>query len=251
MSRFGLSGSEAPLWLQRILDLVFPPYCVACRRVGAWLCADCLAEVAPLDPSRCPTCGRATPWPGICPSCRQTSSYLVGLYALSAHRYPLREAVHALKYQGVRVLAPLLGRLLAEYWQRQGAHVDLALPVPLHPRRERWRGYNQSCLLAACFASNAGLPLGKGLLERTRETRAQVGLSAKERWANMEGAFAVRAASQAAIVGQRVLLIDDVYTTGATLEACAQALLHAGAETVRALTLTRALDDTDVVRNTF
>ena len=241
-----ISTSVAGLWLRRILDFLFPPYCVACRRMGQWLCASCIATITPLDLEHCPQCGLRTVRPGICTHCRIVPSFLVGIHSLSAHQSPLREAVHALKYEGVRVLTKPLTQLLAEHWRQQEASAEVVVAVPLYPRREAQRGYNQSRLLATEFAETMELTLVDGALQRTRATRAQVGLGVEDRWANVQDAFAIRdTASSQALVGRHVLLIDDVYTTGATLESCAQVLLRSGANTVRALTVTRAIGGGD------
>jgi ComF family protein len=161
--------------------------------------------------------------------------------SVAPHTLALRHAVHALKYEGLRVLSEPLGTLLAACWQAQGITVDLVLPVPLSRARERERGYNQSALLARAMAGQLALPCPGRLLVRQRNTRSQVGLSAQERWDNVWGAFACHSAE---LGGQRVLLVDDVLTTGATLQACAAALRQAGASEVWALTLTRAMGDT-------
>jgi ComF family protein len=233
-------------WLRRILDFLFPPHCVACKRMGEWLCASCVDQMVPLDLVHCPQCGQHTARLGICTRCRTNPSFLTGIHSLTAHRPPLRDAVHALKYEGVRVLVEPLAQLLAEHWFQQDTSADVVVAVPLHLRRERQRGYNQSQLLAAEFAVKTGLMLVDGALQRTRATRAQVGLGVEDRWANVHDAFAIRdTASSQKLVGRHVLLIDDVCTTGATLESCAQALLRSGTNTVRALTVTRAIGSSD------
>jgi ComF family protein len=235
-----------PTWLRRILDFLFPPHCIACKRMGQWLCASCVADIAPLDLTHCPQCGLRSTRPGICAHCRIHPSFLVGVHSLAAHRSPLRDAVHGLKYEGVRVLAEPLAQLLVEHWFEQELSAEVVVAVPLHLHRERQRGYNQSRLLASDFADKTGLTLVDGVLQRTRATRAQVGLGVEDRWANVHNAFAIRdPVSAQALVGRHVLLIDDVCTTGATLESCAQALLRAGANTVRALTVTRAIGGGD------
>ncbi len=236
-------------WLRRVLDFLFPPHCIACKRMGQWLCVSCVADIAPLDLIHCPQCGLRSARPGICAHCRTHPSFLVSVHSLAAHRSPLRDAVHGLKYEGVRVLAEPLAQLLAEHWFQQEVLAEVVVAVPLHLRRERERGYNQSQLLAAEFAVKTGLTLVDGVLQRTRPTRAQVGLGVEERWTNVQDAFAIRDnASVQALVGRHVLLIDDVCTTGATLESCAQVLLRAGANTVRALTVTRAIGGDDAHR---
>jgi ComF family protein len=212
------------LW-HRILELLFPAHCVACRRYGAWLCNECLAEI--------PGQGQPqlVPWPHL------AAGGLMDVYSLSPHTHPLREAVHALKYGGVRVLAEPLATLLAAGLTARPLWVDVLVPVPLHIARIRQRGYNQSELLARALGELCDLPVAQDDLMRHRPTRSQVGLSPDQRHANVAGAFACRSD---ALAGQRVLLIDDVLTTGATLTACAAALRAAGATQVWGLTLTYA-----------
>lgn len=208
-----------------LLELLFPAHCVVCRQYGAWLCDECLAAI----PGR----GRLqhAAWPHL------AAGGLMGVYALAPHAHPLREAVHALKYGGVRVLAEPLAEILAAGLATRPLWIDVLVPVPLHVVRIRQRGYNQSELLARALGDLCELPVGCGDLVRHRSTRSQVGLSADQRHDNVAGAFACR---PDAFAGQRVLLIDDVLTTGATLTACATALRAAGADQVWALTLTYA-----------
>jgi ComF family protein len=149
----------------------------------------------------------------------------------------LRNAVHHLKYKRVRRIAKPLADLLAQHWQQHAYPVDALQPVPLHPQRLAERGFNQSELLAAHLASLSGVPLLRTGLVRSRDTAHQVGLDARQRSVNVQDAFFWQAASAAPM---RVLLIDDVVTTGATLEACAQALRNAGSREVRALVLARS-----------
>lgn len=150
---------------------------------------------------------------------------------------PVREAVHRLKYRGQRALAEPLGGLMADWWERRGAEVDLIVPVPLHPKRLRERGYNQAALLAKVMARHVGRPLADdGVLVRVRHTRSQMELGEAQRRRNVIGAFR---ADEVGVRGRRVLLVDDVCTTGATLEACTDALRAAGAVEVRAFTLAR------------
>jgi ComF family protein len=225
-------------WARRLLDLVYPPHCVVCERGGAWLCGDCLASVVLLPAPRCPHCGRPMPATELCAACRAQASFLMGIRSVGYYAPPLREAIHALKYNGVRVLAEPLGELLAEAYSQSATPVSVIVPVPLHRTRLRYRGYNQAVLLARAFGTRVGLPVVSECLARNRATRSQVGLNADERRANVQAAFVC---TDGTLRGERVLLLDDVFTTGATLEACAQALLDGGATGVWALTLARAL----------
>jgi len=152
---------------------------------------------------------------------------------------PLREGIHALKYGGSPQLAGPFGERMARAWQ-DGAPdwaADLVAPVPLHATRQRERGYNQSERLATVVARVIGSPLERAAMARQRATAQQAQLDRNARQANVAGAFFAQAAR---VSGRRVLVIDDVYTTGATLRACADALYRAGAADVAALTLARA-----------
>ncbi|MDM8000956.1 MAG: phosphoribosyltransferase family protein [Dehalococcoidia bacterium] len=149
----------------------------------------------------------------------------------------MRKAVHHLKYSHFKALATPLGRMLAQYLDSHPVAVDALVPVPLHSRRLRERGYNQSALLAAEISKWNGLPVVTDSLVRTRHTKAQVKTdSAEERQRNMAGAFGCR---DVRLAGKRILVIDDVCTTGATLNSCAAALRAAGAVSVWGLTLAR------------
>ena len=225
-------------WLSILLDLFYPPHCVVCGHSGAWLCADCIEDIPFIEPPICQHCGKPIDRPGVCSVCEGSTSYLMSMRSVAPHLPPLQQALHALKYEGVRVLAESLGTILAHTWQQEPAPASVIVPVPLHRSRLRRRGYNQSVLLAKELAQRIALPLCRGALLRERDTRSQVGLSREERWANVWGAFRCPSGD---LCGQDVLLIDDVLTTGATLEACASALLDAGANSVWAFTLTRAL----------
>lgn len=225
-----------------LLDLVYPPYCVSCGRMGAWLCAACLEAYPAFRPPWCARCGRPLGHDGLCRTCRGVSSPLRAVRSVGPHVAPLRDAVHALKYEGVRALAEALAERMAATCALAGFPVTAIVPVPLHARRVRQRGYNQAALLARALAGCLGLPLHEEWLARERNTRSQVGLTRAERWANVDGAFRVTDVhgGVGAPAGQRVLLVDDVYTSGATLRAAAAALRAATAEGVWAITLTRA-----------
>ena len=228
-------------WIGRVLatlaDLFYPPHCVTCHAMGAWLCDGCRSSVVVLHPPLCLRCGWPVASAGICDACRQSPSQLAGIRSVSLHESRLRQGIHALKYSGLRVLAGPLAEAMAEVWWREPLPAHLIVPVPLHRARLRHRGYNQSLLLARELRARIGLPVRSDLLARRRNTRSQVGLSTHERWENVSGAFHCIGPS---LQGAKVLLVDDVLTTGATLEASAAALREGGAGEVWALTLTRA-----------
>ena len=208
--------------IDAVLNLIFPPHCVNCRADGVWLCPTCIDEILFFEP----------PWPAM-PGDMYPLQDVRSAARLSG---PLRQAIHSFKYGGLRALAPILSEMLYDCWDAEPWPVDVIVPVPLHLRRLRERGYNQSALLARELAHRTGLRVAEGTLLRIAPTPPQVGLRAAERAANVRGAF--RCQSEA-LAGTRVLLIDDVLTTGATLRACARALLDGRASAVWGLTLAR------------
>lgn len=227
-------------WSTALLDLVFPPVCAGCRRRGYHICPTCAQAVVPTPATLCGRCGRVQPQAvACCARCQgETTTALHRVRAAGLHVAPLRDFIHLLKYEQRPELAAPLARylvanLLQPDWDDLRARFDTVVPVPLHAERRKERGYNQSELLARGLCRQTGLPLRAELLERRRFTRSQVGLSAVERHANVEDAFV----ASPACAGRYVLLVDDVYTTGATLQACAQALVAGGATLVCAITL--------------
>lgn len=235
-------GLLARLWqvADAGLTLLFPPKCVGCGWLGQAFCDRCAQRVEPSPQPQCAHCGIPQRTPTLrCANCvRRGDGALRLTRAAALHTSPLREAIHAFKYNNQPELAPLLARyLVATYaappWSTLPQPVTAVTPVPLHEERLAERGYNQAELLAASFCGRVGLPLQPRWLARTRETRQQVGLGPSERQSNVMGAFA----ADPAVAGHALLLVDDVYTTGATLRACAAAARAAGAAVVYGLTL--------------
>jgi ComF family protein len=162
---------------------------------------------------------------------------------VSIYQEPLRSCIHALKYEGNTRMAEPLGRLLARAYLQYGMRAEVMIPVPLHHERQQQRGYNQAYLLAEVCAAYAGIPLRNDILVRHRATLAQVGLNHDERRQNIAGAFLCTPAfATRALAGRTILLVDDVSTTGATLEACAAPLYVAGALAVWGLVLARPVN---------
>jgi ComF family protein len=221
----------------QLLDLLFPPRCVGCRRIGAWLCAECLSQIPRVEPPFCVQCGDRAAADGLCARCHASPLQIERIRAAVYFEGALREAIHHLKYRGRTALVKPLGSLMTAYWQQHPMPADVVVPVPLHATRLRERGYNQAALLARELAQRAELPVNERTLVRKRATAPQVELGARERRENVHDAFGC---CDGALAEKRVLLIDDVCTTGATLEACAIALRESGAHNVQALTLARA-----------
>jgi ComF family protein len=183
----------------------------------------------------CPRCGKLLAGSD-CPFCRERRLPLrVRSYAL--YEGALARALLHLKYHPDRRLAGVMGSWLAEVVARERWQADMVVAVPLDAARQRQRGYNQANLIASAMAQRAQLPFAEDALQRTRHTPSQVGLGPDERWENVEGAFRARGES---VRGRRVILVDDLCTTGATLSACARSMKSAGARRILGLTVGRA-----------
>ncbi|HLY66419.1 MAG TPA: ComF family protein [Chloroflexota bacterium] len=215
--------------------MAFPRKCVQCGSTGKWVCATCQAQVHWMQPPLCECCGREVGAGNRCQDCARDRPNIDGIRACSRFEGAIREAVHRLKYNGQRALADPLAGYLAPL-ATSLPDVDALVPLPLHPKRERQRGYNQASLLAASLGERLRLPVLPIAL-RTRDTESQVGKSRRERVANVRGAFACTAPEQ--VGGRRLLLVDDVCTTGSTLVACAEPLFRAKAESVWGLVVAR------------
>ena len=232
-----------------LLDLFFPPRCQVCRAVADDpLCETCRSIALFIEQDSCVYCGVPLPVgvPGpLCAYCRR-GRQVSGARAVGLHTGALREAVIRYKFHGRRSLAAPLAQMLADVVAREAQTCGLPLaecaamiPVPLHHTRLRWRGFNQAQLLCEELAQEADIPVWPDVLVRHRQTDPQVHLSGDTRRANVRGAFEVRNSPR--LRNRSVLLVDDVFTTGATVEECALVLRRAGAAAVYALTITRAL----------
>lgn len=219
------------------LDLLYPMRCVGCGRSGALYCVSCYASVSLISPPVCPLCGEPGQRPGLCPGCQGHPLRIDGIRSVATYEGALREAIHCFKYKYMRGLAEVLGGLLVTFWRANAFSVDAIVPVPLHRRRVRERGYNQSAVLALVLGREVQLPVLTDALQRDRYTISQVRLGWQERRKNVADAFSC---VDRRLAGKHVLLVDDVCTTGSTLEACSIALRAGGARSVHALTLARA-----------
>ena len=243
-------------WLDAVLDLVFPAVCPVCHarsddRLHRPFCQACWAALPLLPDPGCRICGRVfvgLPAGLACEACRREPPPFDYARAVAAYRDGMRAAIHALKYRGRTAVAAPLAALLAEAGARllaaPGAGPEIPLdgivPVPLHPARLAERGFNQAELLAAPCAERWRRPLLGHALVRVRPTQPQTELDAAGRRRNVAGAFAV--ARPAAVAGRRLLVVDDVLTTGATVWAAARALRQAGAASVGVLVLARVAE---------
>jgi ComF family protein len=230
------------------IDLVYPRQCQVCGGVKhcdrfAFLCTPCFEQALWIQPPYCEKCG--LPSSGridhafTCPHCHDLSLHFDRASALVRFRGVVRHAIHALKYNHQDFWVKALHGWMAAGLEERGSReeVDLLLPVPLHPVRERERGFNQAFLLARELSRQWKVPVRRRALARTRLTETQTHFDREERMANLRGAFEVR--SPDLVRGRRVMLVDDVLTTGSTASECARALRKAGATSILVFTLAR------------
>jgi ComF family protein len=230
------------------LDIALPTLCVACREPvdGEGVCAECWAKLSFIEPPYCPRLGIPfvyDPGPELL-SMEAIANPPAYQRARAAVRYDdvARTLVHALKYHDRTDLAPTMGRWMTRAGRELLADADVLVPVPLHWRRGWSRRYNQSGALARAIGRQSGVKVAAEALRRVRATEQQIGLSRAQRASNVQGAFKVDADRMADIQGRRVVLVDDVLTSGATTDACARALLRAKAAQVDVLVFARVVD---------
>jgi ComF family protein len=230
-----------------VVDLALPQLCAACRDPvrADGLCAACWSKLSFIAPPYCARLGIPFPFdpgPGVL-SMEALADPPAFERARAAVRYDdvARSLVHALKYSDRLDLAPTMGRWMATAGRELLAEAKALVPVPQHWRRHWARRFNQSALLAEVIAKATGVPVEHGLLKRIKATPQQVGLSKSERAENVQGAFRVPPARRAEVTGRRLVLVDDVLTSGATADACSRALLRAGAAQVDVLVFARVV----------
>ena len=225
---------------EALITLLYPRRCPICHQpapYGKEICPECERALPEVNAKRCRICSQPIEdFETLCADCTEiTHAYTEGL-GVFLYDETMRGAMSYLKYKGRREYGPVLGRLAAERARLRIAnwHCTAVVPVPIHPSRARSRGYNQASLIAQAVADTAGLPFVPDALVRLKQTKAMKALSPKERRENLRGAFGP---GRALPPGARALVVDDIYTTGATIDACAEVLLSSGAEAVYFLTV--------------
>jgi ComF family protein len=230
------------------LDIVLPPLCAVCREPveGSGLCPACWSKLSFITRPYCERLGipfQYDPGPGVL-SMEAIAAPPAYNRARAAVRFDdiSRALVHALKYGDRLDLAPMMGRWVGHAGREILAQADALVPVPLHWRRQWARRFNQSAMLAAAVSAETSVPIAAGALKRVKATAQQVGLTRAERASNIQGAFKVPDSGKAVVAGRRLVLIDDVLTSGATADGCARALNRAGAASVDVLVFARVAD---------
>lgn len=233
-----------------VLDIVLPPLCMACREpvsAPGRLCGPCWGQADFIAPPQCATCGLPFDYdlgPGaVCAPCAAAPPAFDRARAVLRYGDVARRLVAGFKYADRTHLAVWLAAWLARAGAALLDDADLLVPVPLHRRRLVVRRFNQSAMLARALSKACGAAAPVGALVRHRATPAQAGLDRARRARNVAGAFRVPAGERAGLAGRRVVLVDDVLTTGATAQACARVLRRAGAARIDVLTLARVVPD--------
>jgi ComF family protein len=220
-----------------IVEFFFPSRCIGCSRFGPLLCGNCINKLPWIVPPFCIKCGKPETSGDYCPSCWSVPLSIDGIRSPLRFEGNARKAVHELKYYNLKSISRLMARILFNYLQNNPLPVDMLIAVPLHKKRLHARGYNQSYLVARELGELMQLPVSNGGLIKIKDSKPQVRTAnVDERRKNVENAFTC---STTLFQQKRLILIDDVCTTGATLEACSVALKSAGASSVWGLTIAR------------
>ncbi len=228
--------------LDQFIDLIFPPRCTICKKRGhAVICGDCAGKIEFLPPALCGICGKPKGrrfTEGICEDCAKERPAFAMARSAALYDGVIKQAMHKFKFGGKTALSPFFGDILFSYLSKGEMpleEIDLVIPLPLSSKREKQRGYNQSMLLAEEISGRCSINIDITSLKKIRDVAPQFELSRKERLLNVKGAF-----RSAPLAGSTILLVDDIYTTGATAKEASQALKDAGAKDVYVLTLARA-----------
>ena len=221
------------------LNLLFPRRCVGCGAEGGFICDCCRQSLRLILPPVCPRCGRHRPSETLCSDCIGWQAEIDGIRSPFEFDGVMRQAIHELKYRNLRAIAEQLAKILHDYLVTESIPAEILVPVPLHKKRLRERGYNQSELLARELGKLVNIPVAGDYLLRRRQSSPQARtLNVEARYHNVTGAFVC---VDHRFQGKQVLLIDDVCTSGATLDSCALSLKEAGVASVWGLVMAREI----------
>ena len=228
-------------WTWKIIDLVYPSQCAGCGENGIRWCNDCQKKLVLVERNTCSKCGEPLKTEGreICLRCATGVTYFQQLKSYAVYQDPLKSAIQQFKYKRNLGLGEIFAGDLMDILKKSNWQIDLIVPVPLSKTRIRERGYNQALVLARPLGWKMEIPVQENLLVRHRDTKPQVGLSLAEREQNLQDAF--RTKDSGCIAGKNILIVDDVITSGSTMNACAKAFHEAGAGAVYGVSLARAI----------
>ncbi|MFH1202368.1 MAG: ComF family protein [Candidatus Omnitrophota bacterium] len=239
------------LWFDALVDIVYPPVCLICRKGineaegYKGICTDCLSLIPKNIPPFCQKCGVSLSSfdkdRGLCLSCKPSDFSFNRAWAACIYKEEMVELIQLFKYKSKTILKQALGKLVCDFMENfhlPAVECDYLIPIPLHPARLREREFNQSQLLCEEIAKRFQIPLCLNNLIRIRNTKSQTRLNEKDRFKNIQGAFSLR--NPQALLDKNVLLVDDLFTTGATASEAALTLKNGGAKDVCVLTLARA-----------
>lgn len=234
---------KSKLILKSFLDVIFPPACYVCGRSASseyGLCETCLGQITPILPPFCPKCGKHIEnGMHVCRECTLLKSRVERAWSSSSYTDTIKHCIHLFKYKGYTGLADILSDTMATFIRKNRIEniADIITAVPMHPSKKRERPYNHAEILARGLSRKFAIPVDCKNLKKIRWTSSQSELDREKRLQNVRDSFAVT--DRNAFSGKGVLLVDDVYTTGATINECAKSLLGAGANKVYSLTLAR------------
>ena len=224
------------LW--NAVDWIYPPTCIGCGRINQRFCEECQSQIEYIQGQLCPKCGEPSKHKDLCNSCKADPPCFESLRGIAHYAGPIRQCVIKLKYDSDYALAEFLAEMMIHEIHKLGWDLELVTSVPLSKLKHQERGYNQANLLARPIAYALRVPFKPDAITRSKDTRSQVGLSAFERAENLKNAFS---ADSQIVRKKRILIIDDVTTTGTTINECSRALLSSGANCVFGMTLARPL----------
>lgn len=220
----------------KFIDVIYPPSCAVCGHEGVRFCNDCQNQIVPIGKNICQICGDPLPFPGVCQSCQLEPPPYTALRSYADYQGPLREALHSLKFKSNLALADTFAAYLIPLVQNLGWQFDVVLAVPMSRAKKRSRGYNQAAQIAHPIAMAFHTEFSENFITRQFEAKSQIGLSREERFKNIHNAFQ---GNSAKLIGKKVLLVDDITTTGATITSCAKALKESGCERIYCITVAK------------
>lgn len=222
----------------KAVDFVYPPICAGCGKPGELFCHECIEKTRFISRPFCPICGYPTASAKICENCKETPPPYTAMRSWAEFEDPLRKALHKLKYQSDLGLGNEFAAPLLQIIEKEGWNFDCIIPIPISKAHQRERGYNQAAVIARPLALATGKPMLENAVRRIKETQSQITLSREERFKNLHSAFL---GNSATLINKKVLLVDDITTTGATLISCSQTLREFGCTQIFCITVARTI----------